>query len=179
LSRIKGQDRLLRALALVAKRPDVPPFCVQLVGGPIATEREYPDQLAALAHELAPVPVTFTGPLARPELVPVINDCAVAVNFSPPGSFDKAALESMLVGKPTLVMNADFLPVLGPAAEQLYLPYEADDEKLAGRLAALLALSPAERAALGGELRERVVAQHSLDSLMDSIVDVIAEAVKT
>ena len=177
LSRIKGQDRLLRALARVAGSADAGPFRAQIVGGPVESEPDYAAALDRLARDLAPaVPVTLTGPLARPELAPLVADAAIAVNLSPPGLFDKAALESMLVGKPTLVTNTDFLPLLGDAADRLYLPYDAPDEALADRLAALLALSPAERTAIGRELRARVIAAHALESLMDRIVDLMHEA---
>ena len=37
----------------------------------------------------------------------------VAVNMSPPGLFDKAALESMACGVPTIVCNPAFTPLLG------------------------------------------------------------------
>lgn len=178
LSRIKGQDRLLRALAQVARRSDIGPFQVQIVGGVVESEPDYGAQLDSMARDLSPaLPVTLTGPLSRPALAAVIEDSAIAVNLSPPGLFDKAALESMLVGKPTLVMNTDFLPVLGPEAGLLYLPYDAGDDMLANRLATLLALDPAERAAIGRELRERVIEQHSLGSLMDRIANLMFRAV--
>ncbi len=177
LARIKGQDRLLRALGRVAERDAVGPFRVQFVGGPVEVAPDYPAELEALARKFdAAHPVAFTGPLARPALAEAVAQSAIGVNLSPPGLFDKAALESMLAGKPTLVMNTDFLPVLGPAADLLYLPHGADDDVLADRLAALLALSPDERAAMGRKLRDNVIAQHSLDSLMDRVTQLMHKA---
>jgi glycosyltransferase involved in cell wall biosynthesis len=125
--------------------------------------------------------VVFTGPLPHAQVADTIQGCAVAVNLSPPGLFDKAALESMLAGKPTLVANPDFLPVLGEAADTLYLPEDAQADGmiscLADRLARLLAMSPEERAALGMPLRERALAAHSLDGLMDRMVTLMREAI--
>ncbi len=115
------------------------------------------------------------GPHA--EAAALVRRSAVAVNLSPPGLFDKAALEGMFAGKPTLVTNADFAPLLDAAADLLLLPYEAGPEALAGRLARLLALTPEERAAIGAELRGRALAAHSLDSLMDRVVALMGEAV--
>ncbi len=75
----------------------------------------------------------------------------------------------MFAGKPTLVTNSDFLPLLGDAADLLSLPYEAIGDALAERLARLLALTPAERATLGADLRARALEAHSLDGLMDRL----------
>jgi glycosyltransferase involved in cell wall biosynthesis len=175
LSRIKRQDWLLRAASRAMIQAG--PLRVILAGGAVTEEPDYPTELEALAHGLAPIPdLLLTGPLPRPRLAQVIARAAVAVNLSPPGLFDKAPLETMLSGKPTLVTNRDFLPVLGEAADLLYLPSSADDTMLADRLARLLALTPAERAALGADLRARVADAHSLETLMDRLVQVMREA---
>jgi glycosyltransferase involved in cell wall biosynthesis len=176
LARIKRQEWLLRAASQVMARGDAKPFRVLLVGGPVEGEPEYWAELERLASQLDPAPaVVFSGPLPQAQVAGLIQGCAVAVNLSPPGLFDKAALETMLAGKPTLVVNADFLPVLGEAADLLYLP--EDSGALADRLARLLALSPEERAALGMQLRERVLPAHSLDGLMDRMVTLMREAI--
>jgi glycosyltransferase involved in cell wall biosynthesis len=182
LARIKRQDRLLRAASQVMARGGVGPFRVLLVGGPVEGEPDTPAELERLAAQLDPAPaVAFTGPLAHGQAADVIRGCALAVNLSPPGLFDKAALESMLAGKPTLVTNPDFLPLLGEAADILYLPEDADGDapvdRLADRLARLLAMSPEERAALGMPLRERALAAHALDGLMYRMVTLMREAV--
>jgi len=178
LAQIKRQDALIRAAALLAEREDVGAFRVHLVGGPVQEEPDYPAALETLIRSFdPPPPVTLTGPLPHAEAVALLRRSAIAVNLSPPGLFDKAALEGMFAGKPTLVTNADFAPLLGDAADLLLLPYEAGPETLAERLARLLALTADERAALGAELRGRALAAHSLDSLMERIVALMDEAV--
>ncbi|MBN1202266.1 MAG: glycosyltransferase family 4 protein [Anaerolineae bacterium] len=177
LSRIKRQDWLLRAASRLAARGDVRPFHVIIVGGPVDEEPDYPAELAALANRLEPRPaVTFTGPLSHAGVGEVIQGCAVAVNLSPPGLFDKSALEPMLAGKPTLVTNPDFAPLLGDAADTLIVPDKTGDDVLADRLAVLLRQTPDERAAIGRTLRERVLAAHSLDGLMDRLVALMQKA---
>ena len=177
LARIKRQDWLLRAASLVAARPEIGSFRVRLIGGPVPGEPAYPTQLRALVTSLdPPPPVEFAGPLPHGEALAALARSAIAVNLTPAGSFDKAALEPMFAGKPIVVTNPAFLPLLGQAADLLYLPDDASDAALADRLAALLALSPDERAALGANLRARALAEHSLDGLMDRIVALMREA---
>lgn len=178
LARIKRQDWLLRAASLVAARPDTGPFRVRLIGGSVEGEPDYPAELRALAASLDPAPpVEFVGPLPHAAALASLTASALSVGLSPAGSFDKAALEPMVAGKPTLVTNPDFLPLLGDHAGRLYLPDDASDAVLADRLAALLALTPDERAAIAADLRARVLAAHSLDRLMDRIVALMRETV--
>jgi len=180
LARIKRQDWLLRAAALLRARGEVGEFRVQLVGGPVPGEPEYAAELADLADVLGLGGVVdFAGPLAPSAMAAALQSSAVAVNLSPPGLFDKAALEAMAAARPTLVTNRDFLPLLGEAADRLYLPHDASDADLAARLADLLALTPSARAELGATLRARALAAHGLDALMDRIVAVLAEAARS
>ena len=176
LARIKRQDWLIRAASMLMQRGDVRPFRVVIVGGPVEHDPGYATELEALARTLEPMPpVTFTGPLPRDQLAEVLHGCAAAVNLSPPGLFDKAVLEAMLSAKPTLVTNTDFVPLLGEASELLYLPYDAGLDDLADHLARLLALAPAQRAAMGADSRARTLAAHSLDGLMDRLAALMQE----
>ena len=118
----------------------------------------------------------FTGPLPHADAAARLRGCAVAVNLSPAGLFDKAALEGMFAGKPTIVTNTDFLPLLGDAADLLYLPGSASETDLADRLARLLAMTPEARGPSARTLRARALAAHSLDGLMDRIVALMGEA---
>jgi glycosyltransferase involved in cell wall biosynthesis len=174
LSRIKRQDMLLRAASWVAAQQDMPPFRVVLIGSPVDHEPEYRAELESRARQTDPV-VLFTGPLPQPQVAEMLRRCAAAVNLSPVGLFDKAALEALFAGRPVIVTNPDFLPLLGDAAPLLYLPEDANDAALADRLTRLLRLSAVERAALGMNLRERALAAHSLDGLLDRIVYLMRE----
>jgi glycosyltransferase involved in cell wall biosynthesis len=177
LAHIKRQDWLIRAAAQVMRRGENDPFRVVIVGGPVENEPDYPAELRALAQTLD-LDVIFTGPLPHADAAARLRGCAVAVNLSPAGLFDKAALEGMLAGKPTIVANRDFLPLLGDYANWLYLPETAGETDLANKLARLLAMTPEERGAAGAELRTRALAAHSLDGLMDRIVALMGEAVQ-
>jgi glycosyltransferase involved in cell wall biosynthesis len=168
---IKRQDALIRALAAL---PDARARLVGAVPADSAAARQYRAELERLAVDLEVADrVTFTGPLSPDGVRAELRAASAAVNLSPAGLFDKAALESMACGVPTLVTNPAFDPLLGGAGERLRIPDAADPEPLAARLRDLLALDPAQRAALGAELRARVVAGHSLDALIPRLVGVL------
>ncbi|MBN1564722.1 MAG: glycosyltransferase family 4 protein [Anaerolineae bacterium] len=172
LSRIKRLDWMLRAASIAQTQTD--PFRLIFVGGAVEHEPDYPAELEALveARNLAAL-VSFTGPMPHAQVAEMLRSCAFAANLTPPGSFDKAVLEALLSGKPALVTNPDFLPLLGDAADLLYLPTDASDNILAARLGQLLALSPEERIVLGHDLCARALSAHSLTGLMDRLVDLM------
>lgn len=95
------------------------------------------------------------------------------MNLSPPGLFDKAALESMAAGTPTLVCNPAFDDLLGAWRDTLRVGYPVEPDALTAKLRALLDLPPDERAAIGQMLRANVRAAHSLDALMPRLVRVL------
>jgi glycosyltransferase involved in cell wall biosynthesis len=166
---IKHQATLLRA---VASGIDAG---VVLVGDvPQGQSAEYRETLKALAAELGiENRVTFTGGLPPDAVRDWYRRAAIAVNLSPPGLFDKAVLESMAAGTPTIVSNPAFDSLLGDYAPKLRIDSPEDVEGLAVRLQALLALSEDERRAMGLDIRERVIAAHGLDRLMPRLVSVL------
>jgi glycosyltransferase involved in cell wall biosynthesis len=166
---IKHQTTLLRAIV------NVPHVHGVLVGDvPPEQDAGYRVELEQLARDLGIADrVTFTGN-QPPEGVRDWYCCAAAaVNLSPAGLFDKAALESMAVGVPTIVSNPSFDSLLGEDALLLRISAPDDHVALAEQLNALLALAETERAGIGERLRARVVAAHSLDSLIPRLVNVL------
>ncbi len=169
---IKHQATLLQAVAAV---PDIR---AAFIGGiPSGQNPAYLTDLKALAHDLDITDrVTFAGGLQPEAVRDFYRRATVSVNLSPPGLFDKAALESMLVGTPTVASSSAFDVLLGDHAERLRLSAPDDEAALAARLRSLLALSGEERGAMGLDIRARVQAAHSLDGLMDRLVALMAEA---
>jgi glycosyltransferase involved in cell wall biosynthesis len=169
LSAIKNHATLLRALAQGIDAQAV------LIGAvPERHDPAYVDQLRSLASELRIGDrVTFTGGLPAPKVRDWYRRAAVAVNLTPAGSFDKAVLESMAVGVPTIVSHGGFDDLLGAYAGQLRIDSPQDVAGLADRLHALLAMSSDERTAMGTTLRTNVVAEHSLERLMLRLTEVM------
>jgi glycosyltransferase involved in cell wall biosynthesis len=117
--------------------------------------------------------VTFAGAQPADRVRDFYQQATVAVNLSPPGLFDKAALESMACAVPTLVSNPAFQPLTGDHTDllQVSAPDAVDEVRL--RLKGLLAYSGAGRARIGADLREAVVAQHSLAALVRRLIQVM------
>lgn len=166
---IKHQDTLIRAIAAA------PGTRAAFVGEvPPGQDESYPQRLAELAAELGITDrVRFTGPLPAAGVRDAYRAAFTAVNLSPPGLFDKAALEAMACAVPTIVTNPAFDDLLGGDVALLRTSGPEDVDGLAERLRALHALSAHDRAALGARLRERTVAAHSLDRLIERLVRVI------
>lgn len=166
---IKQQAALIRALTQL---PDARAVFIGEV--PPEAAATYKDKLVTLAEQLGVANrVIFTGALTADEIRAWHRRATAAVNLSPVGLFDKAALESMAVGVPTLVTNEAFDPLLGADKPTLYVP---DLDKLADHLRAVLSLPPADRAALGSRQREGVVQHHSLNRLIDRLTAILGEA---
>lgn len=165
---IKHQAMLIRALALV---PDARAVFIGDV--PPGADASYRAELETLAREQGVSErVSFAGNIP-PEAVRDWNRrAALAVNLSPAGLFDKAALEGMAVGVPTIIASVAFDDVTG-GDPRLYVATPDDPTVLAARLRDLLALSAAQRQRIGSDQRQRVIAAHSLDGLITRLVSVL------
>ena len=115
------------------------------------------------------------GAIPADGVAAVFRDASVALNASPPGLFDKAALESMLCAVPTIVANPAFDDLLGEHVDLLRLPSGDDSAGLADP-----AGDPPDDDAGGapcdrhGSARPRR-RRHSLATLMDRLVALMAE----
>jgi len=167
LTPIKHQHVLLQAAA--------PLGCeVVLVGGvPDGYDDAYSHRLRALADELGMTErVVFAGAQTPEQVRAWYHSATAAVNLSPPGLFDKAALESMACAVPTVVSSTAFRPVTG-AHDVLHLPAPGDVEALRSRLRDLLGQDTATRRRIGEELRAGVEQQHSLHALVPKLLRVL------
>jgi glycosyltransferase involved in cell wall biosynthesis len=166
---IKQQASLIRALAELSGAQAV--FVGEV---PPGHDQGYLHSLQELAADLGvDRRVIFAGALPPAGVRDAYRGAFAAVNLSPPGLFDKAALEAMACAVPTLVSNPAFDPLLAEDAPALRVAREDDVTGLAQRIRGLLALPPEERAALGLRLRARVAAAHGLDALIPRLVRVL------
>jgi glycosyltransferase involved in cell wall biosynthesis len=126
-------------------------------------------ELRGFAHVLPAVP--------RSEMPSVLAAADVIVSPNEPRSgatFDKAVFEAAACARPVISTNRHFAGLLGGVALPL-LPPPRDPRALADSIAAVVRAGPAERAAVGEELRGRVSEQHSLDHWADAVIENVTE----
>lgn len=168
LTRIKNQHVLLNAAANLD--------CEIVLVGDTAEgySTHYREELKALAAELGMTDrVIFTGRQTPEQVRDWYQQSTVAINLSPPGLFDKAALEAMACGLPTIVSNDAFTDLTGPQRKLLHISTPDATEELRQHLMTILALTPLQRQQIGQQLRNGVVAHHSLQQLAKKVISVL------
>lgn len=169
LAAIKHQKTTLQAAAATD-------FHISLVGGTqTGTPPQYERGLRRFVQEQGlERRVQFTGEQPPKQALGWIQRATVAVNLSPPGLFDKAALESMACAVPTIVANPAFAALLGEFRDDLLVAGSDDVAGLRERLERLARLSTRQRASMGMALRTNVLRAHSLQQLVPKLVSVLA-----
>lgn len=168
LAAVKHQATTILALAGIKAR-------FALIGGAQpGAPRAYEEELRALIQRLGIAErCQLVGDTPTAEVRQWYRRASVAVNMSPPGLFDKAALESMACGVPTVVGNPAFAPLLGEYASLLLTAGPEDARGLRDRLARLIEMPSAERAAIGAVLRANVLREHSLPAMVERLMSVL------
>lgn len=121
--------------------------------------------------------VVLADPLPRAEMPQLLASADVVVSPNEPRSgatFDKAVFEAAACARPVVSTNQSFAPLLSG----LPLPLLARPHDPGGLGDVLLAVgraAPEVRAAIGAELRRRVVEQHSLGHWADAVIAVVRE----
>lgn len=162
----KGYEGILRGLRGALDRGvDV----TLAVHGPASNDAEarHRRDLERLAGELALEDrLELGGPLLRPAAAAALAASHALVSATVAGAADKVIVEAALSCVPTLVPTHAF-PALVPAA----LAFDAAvPGSLAERIEAFSRLDAGERARLGGELRQRALAAHTVESWADAVV---------
>ncbi len=117
--------------------------------------------------------VIFAGAQTPQQVIDWYNSATIAVNLSPPGLFDKAALEGMACTIPTIVSNPAFAPFTGKHQALLHIPAPDDVAALRNQLNQILTLSVDEGQHIGHDLREEVITHHSLETLVQKLISVM------
>jgi glycosyltransferase involved in cell wall biosynthesis len=172
VGRLTPIKRLKTAIeALAALRAGGIDAELQLVGqagpGDGAYEQELKQQVKALS--LGPY-VQFAGPVPYGRMPEVYKDADASVNLAPTGGLDKAVLESMSSGLPTMVSNEGFADFLGGYKSRLLFAQD-NAADLAEKLAALY--HSTDKTLIETYLRGQVVAKAGLDALIEKLLSLL------
>jgi len=119
--------------------------------------------------------IEFVGAVPHSEVINYFQKCFAHINCSPPDhSLDKAVLEAMACGKPSLSSTKGFEPTMGQWADKLIFNYKCPQD-LANKLEFLLTMSNENLLKMGFELRSNVIKYHSLERLAILLVDLFNE----
>jgi glycosyltransferase involved in cell wall biosynthesis len=141
--------------------------------GPSLTEAEqtHRQELEALIDELGLAGrVRLEGPVAQSATPSVYARSDVLVNNMRAGALDKVVYEAAASGLPVAVASEGFEPLVRGIDPPLR--FEQDDVAgLAECLRALHEAGPERRRAIGGELRERIVRDHSVERWAERVIE--------
>ena len=145
-------------------------FTFTIVGVPITkTEQSYAEKVeAAISNVPWKSHVRFAGSMPHAQLSAFLNTQDAFLNFSTTGNMDKAGLEALAAGVPLLTTNPQFAPLLSPYG--LYVP-EMRPQALADALLAFF--ERPDQSAILATLRNKVVAEHSLERLIPRIINLL------
>jgi glycosyltransferase involved in cell wall biosynthesis len=146
-----------------------------LVGDAPERDRAYGARVRQRVSELALDDIVeFVGVVPNQQVVHWYRRSFVHVNLCPMGALDKAPLEVMACGKPSLIANEGFRETLGQWSKYLLFRH-GDAADLTEKLTGLLSLSEEARRSMGAELRQSLIERHSLRQLMNSLVTLSGE----
>ena len=117
--------------------------------------------------------VIFAGAQTPQQVLDWYNSATIAVNLSPQGLFDKGALEGMACAIPTIVSNPAFGTITDEYQSLLHIPSSDDTEALNMAIKKILTLSLQERQQIGDHLREGIITEHSLATLIPKLISVM------
>jgi glycosyltransferase involved in cell wall biosynthesis len=139
------------------------------------THRRELERRVAAAPALADR-VVFADAVARAEVPALLRAAdAVVSPIEPRGAtLDKVVYEASACSRPVISTSVALAGFLDDLPLRTLVP-PRDPDALASALTELVAAPPEVRAALGRELRRRVVEQHSLDAWADAVVATVRE----
>ena len=172
VSRRKRVDLMLDTLAWLKAHAPQHPFRLRIIGPTLTRDDErYAEELQQKISDAGlREAVTIEGPLPVAELPGIYDSSFLHLNLSETGSMDKAILESLASGCPTLTSNEAAFAVLRdfPALQIRQRDPEAIGAQIRRVYEDRHAFSPAA-------LRQLVEGRHDLNSYADRVCSILAE----
>ena len=172
VSRRKRVDLMLESLAWLKTHAPQLPFTLRIIGPTLTRDDErYAEELEQMASASGlRGAVTFEGPLPVDRLPQIYASSFLHLNLSETGSMDKAILESLASGLPTLTSNEAAFAVLRdfPGLQVRQRTPDAIGEQIRRVYETRHAFSPIA-------LRQLVEGQHDLNSYAERVCTILAE----
>ncbi len=145
-------------------------FEVEIIGGVgLPGDESYSERIKELVKkEELKRAIKFLGPLPFKKIASHLQSADLFVSMGLTGSLDKVLLEAMACGLPILTCNEALENVLGKYRKVLMYP-KKDFKFLAKKIDFIFKLKDGERKAIGQDLRQIVVRDHSLNNLIKKI----------
>ena len=175
-SPIKNYELLIDSVEILVKQYDWKDLRVRIVGGDQGNAPSaYADHLqqrinAAGLSEI----VELVGPIPFNQIPSEYNSATIHINLCPAGGMDKAVLEGMACGTPTLVRNKTFQPLLAPLETGL-LPETDRPEIIAEHISTILSHSEKEQLQLGQQLRQAMLENYGQATFAKRLADVLMQ----
>jgi glycosyltransferase involved in cell wall biosynthesis len=168
ISPYKDYETIIRAIASV-KENTKNTIHLDIIGSPaIFSDREYLENLKKLVKENnLGTTVRFRGAISHDKLPQEFSTADLFVHTSHTGSLDKVLLEAMASGIP-VISSSDVAKNL--LKNPLLVVPAGDLEAFKRAILGILALSPHKRKNIGTQLRDIVVRDHNIKTLIQKIV---------
>jgi glycosyltransferase involved in cell wall biosynthesis len=161
---VKNIEILIESVKLLDKKNI--DFILNIVGEAGEKNKEYFKNIKELSKEMEDKgKIKFWGKIENKEMRQIYNQNEILVNITTSGSFDKVILEAMACESLVLVSNKALQNIL----PERFLFKEKDPKDLADKIINLLYLPEVEKENYGQKFRQYVLANHSLEKLVEKI----------
>lgn len=174
---IKSYELLIDAAARLYESLGRGVFSVRIVGGDEGNAP--PDYAAQLESRIERAGlqgiVELVGPIPYAQVLGEYQRASAHVNLCPTGGMDKAVLEGMACGVPTLVRNQAFA-VLAGSTDGLQVVRRDDADSISEQLRKIISKSGEEHVLLGNVLRCAVEHEFGLQQFVLRLVEILRQA---
>jgi len=171
ISHIKNQELLIRAADILINQKKQAGWRINFVGAPqYLKDVDYLRNLERIVKDCRLENyVKFIGAVSYQKIAGYYRGTDLSINLCPTGGMDKAVLESVACGIPTLVYNKAFLQLFG-GLSKFFILDSLSAVGLADKIVAVSNWLPVERGKALKELRERIIKFHDLKKLVSRII---------
>jgi glycosyltransferase involved in cell wall biosynthesis len=168
---IKNQLILIEAMNILINERKQTDIVVEIIGNPLLkSDQAFAKELADLTKKYhLEKYIYFRKNVNYLEILTYYQTADLSLNLSPTGGLDKTVLESMACQIPVIVANNSFKNLFNNYQTNLVLE-QANAKILADKIEVLIKLPQAEKVKIGEYLREQIVENHSLPSLIRKLI---------